>query len=67
MIIVTGGAGAYLYEKAGSSDQDPHLRAHASVHHHCLLTLAEDAATLETADLTGQRIDQHAWHAAPNR
>ncbi len=60
--IVTGGAGAYLYERGARAGQNPHAQAYASVHHHVLLDITAEACAMRVCSIDGDILDQHQWH-----
>jgi hypothetical protein len=58
MLFISGGAGAYLYEKGARGEQNPYSRAYASTHHHCLIDLEAARCVLRAIALDGRLIDE---------
>lgn len=59
--IVTGGAGAYLYNRGEAAGQNPHSAVYRSAHHHCILDCTPDAARLRVYSLAGEMLDDHVF------
>ena len=63
-MIVTGGAGAPLRDKVKNAKmQNPHSVVFAKQYHYCLLTVEEDACTLNVLTPDGTVIDTRTWPA----
>jgi len=63
-VIVTGGAGAPLYDKHKNAEvQNPHSVVFSKQHHYCLLTLDGDTCTMNVLTPDGTVIDTRTWPA----
>jgi hypothetical protein len=63
-MIVTGGAGAPLRDKApDSKKQNPHSVVFEKKLHYCILSIGEDFCTMEVITPTGEVIDTKKWSA----
>jgi len=59
--VVTGGAGAYLYDPEKNPGQNPYSVVRRACHHHCVLRVSATRCTLDVRDLEGHSIDQASW------
>jgi len=63
-MIITGGAGAPLYEKEENSIiQNPYSKIFEKKHHYCILTVNKEMCTMNVKTLEGVIIDQRVWKA----
>jgi hypothetical protein len=63
-VIVTGGAGAPLYEKSQEAEkQNPYSQAFAAVLHYCLFVIEGDACTMQALTPEGETLDTRIWRA----
>jgi hypothetical protein len=69
-VIVTGGAGAPLRNRAGNAErQNPHSEVFKKAYHYCLLTIdeEEEECTMEVLTPEGTKIDSRSWAAREGR
>lgn len=59
--IVSGGAGAYLYDKGALDGQNPHRRVFQSSHHYCVLDATESNCRMTVKALDGRTLDERQW------
>jgi hypothetical protein len=63
-MIVTGGAGAPLRDKApGAKQQNPYSVVFEKKLHYCILSVGEDFCTMEVFTPKGEVIDTRKWPA----
>jgi hypothetical protein len=63
-MIVTGGAGAPLRNKANNPEkQNPYSKVFAKEHHYCLLTINKDVCAMKVLTPEGTVIDTRSWTA----
>ena len=63
-VIVTGGAGAPLYEESQEAGkQNPYSQAFAAVLHYCLFVIEGDACTMQALTPEGETLDTRIWRA----
>lgn len=63
-VIVTGGAGAPMYEMVKNAEkQNPYSKAFASKLHYCLITVDGDVCTMKVITPEGEVIDTRTWPA----
>ena len=63
-MIITGGAGAPLYEKEENSEiQNPYSKVFESKHHYCILTVTDNTCSMKVKTPEGEIIDQRVWEA----
>ncbi len=61
--VVTGGAGAYLYDPEKNPEQNPYSIVRRACHHHCVLRVSATSCLLDVRDLQGNSIDRASWPA----
>jgi len=59
--VVTGGAGAYLYDPEKNPGQNPYSVIRRACHHYCVLRVSLTNCLLDVRDLEGHPIDQASW------
>jgi predicted phosphodiesterase len=63
-VIVTGGAGAPLYQESeDAAGQNPYSKAFAAVLHYCLFAIDGDACTMQALTPEGKVLDERSWNA----
>jgi hypothetical protein len=63
-VIITGGAGAPLYEKSSRADkQNPHSKVLARAHHFCLFSVKGNTCSMKAVTVDGKVIDTRTWKA----
>ena len=63
-MIITGGAGAPLYDKEENSEiQNPYSKIFEKKHHYCILTVNENSCIMEVKTPDGEIIDKRIWNA----
>jgi hypothetical protein len=66
-VIVSGGAGAPLYKRVLTEEQNPSSKVFACVHNFCLFDIDGDRCTMQALTPEGKVLDTKVWPARPRK